>query len=99
MPISFHLFLSADIDLGIFSKFNDLQLSLKNIFNWSQISLSVHSLFFSLSSCVIRSPSIIFNGYKKKICINIDENYPIKKAIKHYLLRIGEENNSHDFES
>ena len=42
--------------------------------------------------------SIIFNGYKKKICINIDENYPIKKAIKHCLLRIGEENNSHDFE-
>ena len=40
---------------------------------------------------------IFFNGYKKAICINIDENYPIKKAIKHYLLRIGEENNSHDF--
>ena len=40
---------------------------------------------------------IFFNGYKKVICINIDENYPIKKAIKHYLLRIGEENNSHDF--
>ena len=34
--------------------------------------------------------SIIFNKYKEPICINIDEDYPIKKAIKYYLLRIGE---------
>ena len=41
--------------------------------------------------------SILFDGYKSGICINIDEDYPIKKVIKLYLLRIGEENNSHDF--
>ena len=42
--------------------------------------------------------SILFDGYKSGICINIDEDYPIKKVIKLYLLRIGEENNFHDFQ-
>ena len=40
---------------------------------------------------------IIFKGYKESICINIDENYPIKKAIKFYLLKIGEEGNINSF--
>ena len=34
--------------------------------------------------------SIIFNKYKEPMCINIDEDYPIIKAIKYYLFRIGE---------
>ena len=41
--------------------------------------------------------SIIFKGYKESICINIDENYPIKKVIKFYLLRVGEEGNINSF--
>ena len=37
-----------------------------------------------------RVKSIIFKKYKEPMCIIIDEDYPIIKAIKYYLLRIGE---------
>ena len=44
-----------------------------------------------------KTRTIFFNGYKERICINIDEDYPLKKAIKLYLLKIGEENYSDEF--
>ena len=40
---------------------------------------------------------IFFKRYKKSICINIGKDYPIIKAIKYYLLRIGEEDHFNDF--
>ena len=41
--------------------------------------------------------SIYFKEYKESKCIIIDEDYPIKKAIKYYLLKIGEEGRFNDF--
>ena len=41
--------------------------------------------------------SIIFKEYKGSMSITIDVDHPIKKVIKYYLLRIGEEDRFNDF--